>query len=203
MNLFVCVRRRFICLCEKERERGSSSEVGAGTGASQAELWANTGGVIGRARPWQTVPGTVYGFRAHSNLRKTQTSGSVCVLKTKTHRIMGEKDFRRLKTKKELENQFQYSEILMLQRTKTFWTMLYFQLCGKALFCSTMTVTQCAKQGPWLDEFCVEELDWPRQSPDLNLIKHLWNELKQRLQARPSCTTSVPDLTNALLDEWA
>ncbi len=32
----------------------------------------------------------------------------------------------------------------------------------------------------WLDEFGVEELNWPTQSPDLlNPIKHLWDELEQ------------------------
>lgn len=30
-------------------------------------------------------------------------------------------------------------------------------------------------------EFGVEELDWLVQSPDPNPIKHLWDELKQRL----------------------
>ena len=28
---------------------------------------------------------------------------------------------------------------------------------------------------------CVEELDWPAQRPDLNLLKHLWDELECRL----------------------
>ena len=48
------------------------------------------------------------------------------------------------------------------------------------------------------DEFGVEELDWPAQSPDLNPIEHLWDELERRLQARPTRPTSVPDLINAL-----
>ena len=39
--------------------------------------------------------------------------------------------------------------------------------------------------------------------PDLNLIEHLWDEIERRLRARPSCPTSVPDLTNALLEEWS
>ncbi|KAK3538471.1 hypothetical protein QTP86_003686 [Hemibagrus guttatus] len=39
------------------------------------------------------------------------------------------------------------------------------------------------------------------QSPDLNPIEHLWDELERRLRARPSRPTSVPDLTNTLLEE--
>jgi hypothetical protein len=54
----------------------------------------------------------------------------------------------------------------------------------------------------WFVEIGVEELDWPAQSPDLNPIKHLWDELERRLQARPNHPTSVPDLTNALIAEW-
>lgn len=53
----------------------------------------------------------------------------------------------------------------------------------------------------WLDEFGVEEVDWPAESPDL--IEHLWEDLEKRLQAQPSRSTSMPELTTALLDERA
>uniref|UniRef100_A0AAR2K7Y8 Tc1-like transposase DDE domain-containing protein n=1 Tax=Pygocentrus nattereri TaxID=42514 RepID=A0AAR2K7Y8_PYGNA len=52
-------------------------------------------------------------------------------------------------------------------------------------------------------EFGMENLDWPAQSPDLNPIKHFWDELEGRLRARPSRSTSVSDLTNVLLEEWS
>ena len=51
-------------------------------------------------------------------------------------------------------------------------------------------------------EIGVEELDWPAQSPDLNPIEHLWDELERLLRARPNRLTSVLDLTNALVAEW-
>jgi hypothetical protein len=54
----------------------------------------------------------------------------------------------------------------------------------------------------WFVEIGVEVLDWPPQSPDLNPIKHLWDELELQLQNRPNRPTSVPDLTNDLVAEW-
>ena len=53
----------------------------------------------------------------------------------------------------------------------------------------------------WFVEIGVEELDWPAQSPDLNPIDNLWDELERRLRARLNFPTSVPDLTNALVAE--
>ena len=39
-------------------------------------------------------------------------------------------------------------------------------------------------------EIGVEELDWP-QSPDLNPIEYLWDELECRQKTWPNCPTSV------------
>lgn len=39
-----------------------------------------------------------------------------------------------------------------------------------------------------MGEFTVKETDWSVQSPDLNLIKHRWDELEQRLQGTSKCS---------------
>jgi hypothetical protein len=40
------------------------------------------------------------------------------------------------------------------------------------------------------------------ESPDLNPIKHLWDEFERWLRARLDRPTSVPDLTNAVVAGW-
>jgi transposase len=46
-------------------------------------------------------------------------------------------------------------------------------------------------------------MDWPTQSPDLNPIEHLWDELERRFRSRPQRPMSLTALATALLEEWA
>ena len=69
---------------------------------------------------------------------------------------------------------------------------------GKALSCFSMTMPPCTKRVPYRNVLLRSV--WKNltgQSPDLNPIKHLWDELERWLQARPNCPTSVPNLTNS------
>lgn len=47
---------------------------------------------------------------------------------------------------------------------------------------------------------CPKVIKTPAQSPDLNAIEHLWDELGRRIQDR--LCTSKKQLENALLEEW-
>ena len=42
----------------------------------------------------------------------------------------------------------------------------------------------------------------PSQSPDLNPIKHLWDELGRRLKKHPTHPKNKDELENYLREEW-
>jgi transposase len=54
----------------------------------------------------------------------------------------------------------------------------------------------------WLIDNKVTTLDWPSQSPDLNPIEHLWDEIDRRLRKLPSKITSKKDLWEKIQDIW-
>ena len=54
----------------------------------------------------------------------------------------------------------------------------------------------------WLRRNRVKVLDWPPQSPDLNPIEHLWNEVDRRLRHLPGQISSREDLWNKIQQIW-
>ena len=54
----------------------------------------------------------------------------------------------------------------------------------------------------WLADHEINVLDWPSQSPDLNPMEHLWNEVKRRLRNLPERPSSQNDLWKEMQDVW-
>jgi hypothetical protein len=71
--------------------------------------------------------------------------------------------------------------------------------------CISMTLLSAIKQRlmEWFVYNKVPEMDWPAQSPDLNSIEHLWDELERRFCSKPQCPTFLTALATAMQEEWA
>jgi len=54
----------------------------------------------------------------------------------------------------------------------------------------------------WLEDNQLTTLDWPAQSPDLNPIEHLWNEVDRRIGNGDKKPSSKDGLWEALEEEW-
>ena len=56
----------------------------------------------------------------------------------------------------------------------------------------------------WHEEHCneVDHLAWPAQSPDLNIIEHLWSVLEIQVRHRFPPPSSLKELEGILTEEW-
>ena len=54
----------------------------------------------------------------------------------------------------------------------------------------------------FLQQQNIDVLPWPSKSPDLNPIEHIWDELDRRVRQRPHKPITLPELRQALQDEW-
>ena len=61
--------------------------------------------------------------------------------------------------------------------------------------------TSCFVQR-WLGRQDFSVLDWPPQSPDLNPIEHLWNEVDRRLRLSATLPTCKDDLWERIQVVW-
>ena len=52
----------------------------------------------------------------------------------------------------------------------------------------------------WLQDKSLNVLEWPSQSPDLNLIEHLWRDLKISVQQRS--LSKLTELERICREEW-
>ncbi|GBC20579.2 congested-like trachea protein isoform X1 [Rhizophagus irregularis DAOM 181602=DAOM 197198] len=47
------------------------------------------------------------------------------------------------------------------------------------------------------------QLPWPRQSPDLNPIEHMWDELERRIRARTNSPKNLGEIESFIQECWS
>ena len=55
----------------------------------------------------------------------------------------------------------------------------------------------------WISENNNDQLHWPAQSPDLNPIENIWDELERRICKRIPLPKNETELFNLLQEEWS
>jgi hypothetical protein len=54
----------------------------------------------------------------------------------------------------------------------------------------------------WFNKKRVDKLDWPPNSPDMNIIEHAWEYLERRVRSRTPLPRKLGGLWEALVEEW-
>jgi len=54
----------------------------------------------------------------------------------------------------------------------------------------------------WFRDECIELMQWPAQSPDLNPIEHLWAHLKRRIASYQAAPGGMLELWERVREEW-
>jgi hypothetical protein len=61
----------------------------------------------------------------------------------------------------------------------------------------------CCLAKAWFDRRRIKKLPWAPQSPDMNIIEHVWHQLDLRVRARNPLPRNKDELWVALQEEWA
>ncbi len=74
-------------------------------------------------------------------------------------------------------------------------TNIYFQQDNDPKHTAKLTIA-------WLKKKRLTVLQWPPNSPDMNIIEHVWEYLDRRIHTRDSLPTNLRELWAVLIEEW-
>ena len=73
---------------------------------------------------------------------------------------------------------------------------------GHSVYAGQRTLSQDKKGPRWFGQKKVNVMQWPPQSPDLNPIESIWNDLSLAVRRRKDYPKSLNELRIAIHEEW-